>query len=115
MDSSKIIQSTRATLGLSETGAEFADEIIMYVGAALSILNQNGIGRVVELTDATTWGDFKDPLQIEGNKQFALVPTFVATRTKILFDPPPPSNVEFFNRYIEELLWRLKIAYMEVV
>ena len=111
MDSSKIIQSIRATLGLSETGSEFADEITTYIGAALAILNQNGVGRVVDLTDETTWGDFKDPLQMIGNKSFQMVPMYVMTKTKIIFDPPPPSNVEFYEKYINELLYRLREAY----
>ena len=110
-----IINSIRLALGLSANGSEFADEIFMHVNSALLILNQNGIGRKIQLTMDSTWEDFKDPTQTEGNEYFEFVPTFVMTKTKILFDPPPPSNAPYYDGYIKETLWRLKVAYEEPI
>jgi len=114
MENDIILQTTRAALGLAETGTDFNSEVMLHIRAALSILNQNGIGvEDLVIDNTTTWGAFKNVAQLNGNKHFALVPTFVFTKTKILFDPPPPSNVPFYDGYIQELLWRLRIAYEE--
>ena len=112
MENESILQSTRASLGLSAEGTEFNSEIQMHINAAFAILNQNGVGRKnLLVTPEMTWADFKDPAQVNGNEYWGLVPMYVHTRTKIIFDPPPPSNVEFYQNYIEETLWRLRRAY----
>lgn len=112
MEEKKIIQSTRTALGLSADGTDFNDELIMHIDAALNILNQNGIGvENLAITTATTWAQFKNPLQVYGNLVFRLIPPYVFFKTKILFDPPPPSNVAFYNSHGEELLWRLRMGY----
>lgn len=107
-----IIKTTRDSLGISSDGDDFKEEINTHIRAALAILNQNGIGvENLDLQESTTWEEFKDLDQRYGNLYFHLVPMFVFTKTKILFDPPPPSNVEFYANYIDELLWRLRIEY----
>ena len=40
-----------------------------------------------------------------------LVPPFVMMRVKILFDPPPPSNVKFYDDRANMLLWRIQALY----
>lgn len=112
MENESILQTTRAALGLPSTTEEFNFEIQMHINAAFAILNQNGVGRKnLSVTPDMTWGDFKDPTQVKGNEYSTLIPLFVQTRTKIIFDPPPPSNVDFYHQYIQEILWRLRLAY----
>jgi hypothetical protein len=109
-----IIASTRMAVGLEPEGEDFKIEILMHIKAALSVLNQNGIGNelnTISITDTTTWTDFYDSLQTLPRAVPELIPMFVYLKTKILFDPPPPSNVEFYKIYIEEMLWRLKVAF----
>ena len=109
-----ILKTTRSALGVGEAPTAFDSELVLHINAALSILNQNGCGKIVNVQDeAATWGDMQDPLQTVGNAFFHLVPTYVFTKTKILFDPPPPSNVAFYDNYTQELLWRIRIAYEE--
>lgn len=112
METERILFKTRASLGLSEDGTDFEAEISTHVASALTVLNQNGVGRVIiNFGHTTTWGDFKDPEQTKGNEYFHLVPMYVFLSTKILFDPPPPSTVEFYNNRLDEMLWRLRWAY----
>jgi len=112
MEAVSILGSVRIALGLSMEDESFSEEIKMHLNAALSILNQNGIGKPLTITGLDAkWGDFKDDSQVEGNEYFNMIPMFVQTSIKILFDPPPPSNVQYYNNYIQELLWRLRIAY----
>lgn len=107
-----ILNDTLEALGLSPTDQSFNKEILQHINGAIGKLHQNGIGKflVVE-SEKETWGDLIDPLQLAGNVYFASVPLFISLSTKILFDPPPPSSVEYHANAANEMLWRLKIAY----
>lgn len=110
-----ILEDIRIAVGLNKDTVDFDTELIMHINSGIGTLNQNGIGRFIVVTDTSkTWGDLQDPIDVEGNKYFAMVPLFITLSTKILFDPPPPSTVEYYATSIDKTLWRLKIAY-EVV
>lgn len=112
MENDSILVSTRVYVGLDSASTEFDGELKSHILAGLSIVNQNGAGKKLASFDTTTkWSDFKDSEQIIGNEQFELIPEFVFARTKILFDPPPPSSSEFYANYVHELLWRIRLAY----
>lgn len=112
--SDSILEDIRIAVGLSRDVSDFDTELIMHVNSAMGELNQNGVGNPIAITDTTqTWGDFQDPLKVEGNKYFHMVPLFITLSTKLIFDPPPPSTVEYYSKNIDKLLWRLKIAYEE--
>ena len=84
-----IIASTRMAVGLEPEGEDFKIEILMHIKAALSVLNQNGIGNelnTISITDTTTWTDFYDSLQTLPRAVPELIPMFVYLKTKILFD-----------------------------
>jgi len=111
-DEDSILKSVRGKVVGSEDNMEFDKDLLPHINSSLSILNQNGVGLNIIVTgEEETWGDFKDSTQTEGNKMFQMVPMYVMLNTNILFDPPPPSNVEYHHKNISELLWRLKIAY----
>ena len=110
--STSILMDIREAVGLSKEDPNFDKELTMHINAALGTLNQNGVGKFLIVIDKTpTWDDFKDPTQIGGNEYYQLVPLYVALSTKLLFDPPPPSSVEYHSKSAKELLWRLKVAY----
>lgn len=97
---------------VGEGNEEFDKELLPHINSALSKLNQNGIGNFVFVKDdKSTWDDFKDETQKEGNKYFQMTYLYVILSTQLLFDPPPPSNVEYHSNSAKEILWRLKIAY----
>jgi hypothetical protein len=109
-----ILRDIRQTVGLSSDSIDFDTDLLQHINSSIGKLNQNGIGKLLIVqNDSTTWSELQDPTQTEGNKFFQLVPLFITLSTKILFDPPPPSNVQYHVSNAQELLWRLKIAYEE--
>jgi hypothetical protein len=111
-DDRSILQDIRLAVGLSEDSVDFDTDLVMNINAALAALYQNGaILPVVVVDDTTTWGELKDPLKVEGNKLAHIIPLYVTLSTKVIFDPPPPSAVEYFNNTVDQLLWRIKTAY----
>lgn len=109
---SSILSAIREVVVGTKDNKDFDPDLKMQINGALSKLNQVGVGQHIIIDDdETLWSDFMDGTQIEGNRYFHLVPLFVALNTKMLFDPPPPSSVEYHSRQIDELLWRIKFAY----
>ena len=107
-----ILKSVRSALGLPIDDDSFDSELVLHINSALGVLNQNGVGKTVIVTDDTQkWDDFKDVAQENGNKLFPLVQLYVFVKTKLLFDPPPPSNVQYVASASEENLWRLREEY----
>lgn len=107
-----ILEDVRLAMGLTKTTSDFDTDLLMHVNAAIGTLNQNGVGKeLVVLDEYDTWGDLQDPMQNHSNNSFKMVPLFITLSTKLLFDPPPPSSVQHHQLSIEQLLWRLKLAY----
>lgn len=109
-----ILETVREAVVGVKDNKEFDHELKIHINSALAELNQNGVGKTLFVTgEEQTWGDFKDPTQTIGNDSSPLIPMYVFLSTNILFDPPPPSNVDHYARALSESLWRLKIAYEE--
>lgn len=113
MDATKsILKDIRGAVGLTEDNEEFDTDLKIHINAAIGKLNQNGVGNTLLVNnDTVTWDDFINPEQTKGNELSSLIPLFVMLSTKIIFDPPPPSSVEYYSKNADEILWRLKIAY----
>lgn len=109
-----ILKDVRKSLGLVDDDTSFDAELLMHINSAISTLNQNGVGNILVIVDdKATWGHLQNPNQTAGNVYFQWVPLYIHLNTKLLFDPPPPSNVQYHSSSIEQLLWRLKVAYEE--
>lgn len=108
-----ILRDIRTTVGLDSDSADFDTDLLMHINSATATLNQNGIGNPIVVNASTTWGDFQNPNQTVGNEYFQMVPLFVTLTTKLIFDPPPPSTVQYYASNAEQILWRLKVAYEE--
>jgi hypothetical protein len=110
--SKSILIDVREAVGLTPTSTDFDTELIMHINTAISNLYQNGVVKPIVVTDeTTTWGDLQNPLNTDGNQVFPMVLSYVTLSTKILFDPPPPSAVDYQTRNVDQILWRLKVAY----
>lgn len=107
----KVLDAVREGIGLSTEPSAFDNELLMHINSGIGKLHQNGVTLPTVVTATTTWADIQDLTKTEGNEIFQMVPLFLMLNTKILFDPPPPSAVEHHSRQIDELLWRLKLAY----
>lgn len=113
--SNSILEDIRVAVGLSKDTLDFDTDLLMHINSAIGKLNQNGVGKFIVVKDkSSTWEDLKDPLQTEGNQYFQMIPLFITLSTKLIFDPPPPSTVEYYSKSIDENLWRLKIAYEQI-
>lgn len=108
-----ILNDVREAIGLSSVPSLFDADLLMHINSAVGKLNQNGIGNVIDVTAETTWEGFRNTTQTAGNEYFHMIPLFITLSTKLLFDPPPPSSVQYYAANIDQLLWRLKIAYEE--
>lgn len=107
-----ILKDVRIAVGLDENASDFDTDLLMHINNAIGKLNQNGVGNfIVVKNEQSTWQDLQNPSQTEGNKFFQMIPLFIAVSTKIIFDPPPPSTVPYYENSIQDTLWRLKIAY----
>lgn len=103
---SSILTSTKKVLGIADDYTVYDLDIINFINAAFSILNQLGVGPVegFMIEDASTeWEEFNIPMN-----QLNLVRTYVFLKARILFDPPSTSFlIEASTKQIEEYEWRL--------
>lgn len=112
MDDKSILETVRGAMGLNAEDDSFDFELLLHINNALAVLHQNAVGVPFTVKDSlATWEELKDPLQIEGNKMFEGIKQYVFLRTKILFDPPPPSTIKYMSEAADEILWRLRESY----
>ena len=116
MDTSVIIlEHIRESVSLTKDNTEFDTELLNYINLSVVKIIQNGVKLNINKVDkTTTWDEILDPLA-EGYYSTGALPTFMALNVKLLFDPPPPSSVDFHVRTMDETLWRFKLAYEEEV
>lgn len=104
-----ILTSIKQMLGISEDEEAFDPEIIAYINAVLSDLNQIGVGPSDGFQiqdDRETWKDF-----IQDNPKLSQVKPYIYMKVKLIFDPPTSSSlVEVINSSIREIEWRLSNA-----
>lgn len=106
-----VLFSVKGFLNVDSSGEAFDREIIPHVMASLGKLSQNGVGVPTIIDESTTWENVISQEVINDPEVFSLLPLFIMLTTKILFDPPPPSSVEFHKAQVDELLWRLSMIY----
>lgn len=112
---SSILKDVKEAIGLDSESNDFDTDILMHINASIAELNQNGVGKFIIVTDSTqTWADLQDETQTIGNEYFKMVPLYIAVKTKLSFDPPPPSSAQYQSANADKILWRLKVAYEEV-
>lgn len=107
-----ILKSIRNAVGLDAEDDSFDGELLMHINGGIMTLNQNGIGRpVIVMDDNATWDELKDPSQDYANEMFVAVKSYIFVKTKILFDPPPPSTIKYMSEAVDEYLWRLRESF----
>jgi len=106
-----ILISTKKVLGLDATYDVFDLDIIMFINAAFSILQQLGVGPEVGFMiddETAVWQDFV--LEPTSEISLNLVKTYVQLKARMLFDPPTTSFlIEAMNEQIKQYEWRLNV------
>lgn len=107
-----ILNTISEALGVID--GEFETELSIHISSSLDVLYQNGLQQPEMPFDVSidTWdrllsGNSED----ENAKGKSLVIQYVLLRTKIMFDPPPPSSVGYFTAAVDEALWRVRQIY----
>lgn len=106
MDS--ILTSVKQALNLQADYTPFDQDVIIYINAAFSTLNQLGLGPAegFVVTDTSqVWDDF-----ISDDPRYNAVKLYVILRSRMSFDPPTTSyHTTAMANQILELEWRLNI------
>lgn len=101
-----ILTSAKKVLGIQPNYTPFDLDITMYVNAALSSMNQLGVGPpvCVAIEDASTiWADLGLPVN-----QLSMAKAYIFLKTRMLFDPPTTRfTIEAATKQLEEYEWRL--------
>lgn len=106
-----ILQDVANRLGIRDTEGTFDNDLLSYINSSLATLFQNDVGTPIVVDKDTTWGEFQNPEQ--NNIYFPMAQNYVYLSTKIIFDPPPPSNVQYVKGSLDEMLWRVREGYKE--
>lgn len=112
MTGETILNTISDSLGV--TDGEFETELKVHITSSLDILYQNGVQQPSTPLDVSidTWDDLlSENSEDENAKGKSLVTQYVLLRTKIMFDPPPPSSVGYFTAAVDEALWRVRQIY----
>lgn len=103
-----ILLSTKKVVGVGPTYTAFDEDIIMYINAAFSTLNQLGVGPeegFMISDEQATWEEFDVPMN-----QLNLVRTYLFLKVRMLFDPPGTAYlIEAMTSQIAEYEWRLNV------
>jgi len=110
--SESIMLSTKKKNNVAADYVAFDDDFVSYINAALSELNQLGVGpeEGLQIEDSsTTWDEFYDDPRLNG------IQAFVGLRVRLLFDPPPTSfAIQMMENQLIEMGWRLLAAQTDI-
>ena len=101
MTGETILNTISKALGV--TDGEFETELSIHISSSLNVLYQNGVQQPSTPVDVSmdTWDYLLSGNSDDENVIGAvLVIQYVLLRTKIMFDPPPPSSVGYFTAEI---------------
>lgn len=106
---SSILISVKKLLGITEDFTVYDADILLYTNMVLSNLNQIGVGPEAgfQIEDKTaTWESF-----LGTDPRLNNVKVYVATKVRILFDPPATSfGIEALENVAKELETRIYIS-----
>lgn len=102
-----ILNDTKKMLAIPEESKEFDQDIIIFINATLSRLEQLGVGPV---GGYAITGDEEDWSEFEDRPTFSEIKIYVYLSVRILFDPPTVGTVmNAFKEQIEKLEWAINV------
>lgn len=109
-----IFITTKQILNLEDSFTAFDLDVMTYLNAAFSTLNQLGVGpeEGFFIEDGTEdWDDFDVPAN-----QLNLVKAYVVLKVRMMFDPPATSYlINAMNEQILQFEWRLNVFREELL
>lgn len=106
MEEESILESVKTALGVPSSDDYFSPQIIMHLNSVFAILTQLGVGPddgFIIIDGTEVWSDY-----LENNNLLNFVKTYVAMRTRMLFDPPTSSQMTTaYENAIKEIEWRI--------
>ena len=90
----------------------FKKNIILHIQTALSTLQQNGVGRSVDIfsDENIDWDDFFDYDEVNQMGR-AQAKQYVYLKVQLLFDTPQPGTVSIMEKAMDEALWRSRLEF----
>ena len=102
-----ILNDTKKMLAIPEESKEFDQDIIIFINATLSRLEQLGVGPV---GGYTITGEEEDWSEFEDRPTFSDIKTYVYLSVRVYFDPPTVGTVmNAFKEQIEKLEWTINV------
>lgn len=103
-----ILQTIKKLLGIQEDYTVFDTDVIVFINSQWVTLKQIGAGPVEDFY--ITGSDEKWSEFIGDEKYYASIQTYVYSKVKLLFDPPPTSYArQSLEEIAKEALWRLNV------
>lgn len=109
-----VLKDVKEALGLIPDDTSFDSELKLHINAALSTLYQVGVGQPFHIEDNEDWTGLLVNTQNQNDYMLSQIKQYVYLKTKVLFDPPPPSSVEYVDGAANEMLWRIRENYNNV-
>lgn len=105
-----ILTTTKEVLNLDAADTSFDQDVMMFINAAFSTLNQLGVGPSpgFYITGVTEqWEDIDDLPE----DQLHMVKAWIFLKVRMLFDPPGTSYlINAMEAQLKEFEWRLNMA-----
>lgn len=109
-----ILEDVRNFLNIGPSDPVFDGEIIPHISNAIGKLSQNGVAISQPVTDATTWEQLLNPTLTSTEdvmSVMSMMPLYVMLSVKIIFDPPAPSTIPYYQSNLDDTLWRLRLIH----
>lgn len=108
-----ILLSVKKLCGVAPEYKAFDDDFILWINAALSDVNQLGVGPAegFEIED-----EFSEWIEFLGDSPiYNRVKTYVAKHVRLSFDPPNTSfGIQMIKEQLEEQAWRIVAAQEDI-
>jgi hypothetical protein len=109
---SSILDSVKKAIGFDPDYTAFDLDLVMFVNATFGSLQQLGVGPAggFLISDNTaTWSQFVPDQSILG-----MVQQYLYLKTRMVFDTPERFGIAAFEKMIDELGWRLNVAWEQL-
>lgn len=100
-----ILDDVKKVIGINTNS--FDNELQIFIGSAISIINSVGAGYTNMFFLDSTWDDLITPNDPEEVR--SLIKEFVCLEVKYTFDPPSTAaSLEALKKHLDELLFRIE-------